>query len=67
MAKTATAEAVEHATGRTLVKNPEAVAIDKIATILEPLGKAQRRRILAWANEVYGNPEETGIDPFKPA
>lgn len=61
-------EAGDLPTSRTLVKNPEAVAIDKISTILENLEPPRRRRVLAWVVDVYGgNVEETGIDPMKPA
>lgn len=81
MSKTATAEAAEHAAAKPAkraapathkVKNSEAVAIDKIATILEGLTPAAVRRVLAWVNGAYAEtvvlPEPAArLDPFKPA
>lgn len=39
---------------RTLVRNPEAVAIDKISELLDGLEPRACGRVVAWVSDVYG-------------
>jgi hypothetical protein len=45
-------------TKRTLVRNPVAVAIDKIDVILAGLSPREKKFILAWAMDSHGPTEE---------
>lgn len=45
-------------TKRTMVRNTEAVTMDKIASLLEGLDAEARKRVLTWVNAVYLPTEE---------